>query len=333
MRNYIIALLLLFVNTALAQPSFSDLAVKPGSFSRMGFGARGIGMGNAMSAITDGNLVSYYNPAITVYQQNNSFQTSYTFLSFNRSLNFLNFTRKFDFYSKKDSLLLDRKPSSTAGVSVGIINSGFGKIDGRDNNGLKTKELSTSENQFFLSVANRFSDKLSIGISAKMYYYKLYEEITSTGIGLDIGALYKVDDEINIALMISDLNSKYSWDTAPVYDRNGITTTDNFPVLAKIGVSYNKKDIGLITGIEFENSNAGTNIIRFGFEYNIYQEFYLRAGLDQWNLSNQDWPVKPSAGFSYFKQFDGIIIGVDYAFQIEQYSSADRHIVGVSVNF
>jgi hypothetical protein len=290
-------------------------------------------MGNAMSAVTDGNLVSYYNPAITVFQKDNSFQTSYTFLSFDRSLNFLNFTRKFDFYSSKDTSKVDRKPSSTAGVSIGIINSGFSKIDGRDNNGLKTEELSTSENQFFLSVANRFSDRLSIGISAKMYYYKLYEDITSTGLGLDIGVLYLVNDEFNVAIMISDINSKYDWDTSPVYDRDGILTKDSFPLLKKIGLSYTRKDLGLITGIEFENSNAGTNILRIGAEYNIYDEFYLRAGLDQWNLSNQDWPVKPSAGFSYFKQFDGIIIGIDYAFQVEQYSSSDRHIVGVNVNF
>lgn len=333
MKKYFVLIFLFLFETIFAQPSFTELAVKPGAFSRIGFGARGIGMGNAMSAVTEGNLVSYYNPAVTVFQKDNSFQTSYTFLSFDRSLNFLNFTRKFDFYSSKDSANVDRKPRSTAGVSIGLINSGFGKIDGRDNNGLKTEELSTSENQFFLSVANKFSDKLSIGISAKIYYYKLYEDITSTGIGLDIGALYSVNDEFNIALMISDLNSKYSWDTAPVYERNGVTTTDKFPLLKKIGMSYFKRDIGLIIGAEFENSNVKTNILRFGAEYNIFENLFLRAGLDQWNLSNQDWPVKPSAGFSYFKHFDGIIIGINYAFQIEQYSSSDRHIVGLNLNF
>jgi hypothetical protein len=333
MKNLI--LIILFFTTAYnyGQPAFTEMGVKPGSFSRIGFGARGIGMGNAMIAVTEGNLVSYYNPAATVFQKDNSFQTAYTVLSLDRSLNFLNFTRKFDFYSSRDTSTIERKPSSTAGISVGIINSGVGKIDGRDNNGLKTEELSTSENQFFLSLANRFSDKLSVGVSAKMYYYKLYEEITSTAIGLDIGLLYNLNDEWNFALMISDINSRYDWDTAPVYDRDGITTKDQFPLLKKIGFSYMKRDYGLLIGVEFENSDAKTNILRFGAEYNIYDQFYLRAGLDQWNLSNQDWPVKPSAGFSYFKQFESIIAGISYTFQIEQYSPSDRHIVGVSVNF
>ncbi len=333
MKKSVIIISIFFTSLITAQPSFSELSVKPGSFSRLGFGARGIGMGNAMVAVTDGNLVSYYNPAVTVFQNDNSFQTSYTFLSLDRSLNFLNFTRRFDFFSSKDTSTLNRKPSSTAGVSFGIINAGVGKIDGRDNNGLKTQELSTSENQFFLSVANKFSERLSIGVSAKIYYYKFYEDITSTGIGLDIGMLYYISNEIKIAAMVSDINSKYDWDTAPVYDRDGIFTKDQFPLLKKIGFSYYSIKDRILLAFEFENSNAKTNILRFGAEYNIYDEFFIRAGLDQWNLSNQDWAVKPSAGFSYYKQFESFVAGVSYAFQVEQYSPYDRHVIGLNINF
>ena len=144
-----------------------------------------MGMGNAMSSITEGNIVSYYNPALSVFQEGNSFQTSYSFLSLDRSLNFVNFTRKFDFYSVKDST----KPRSTAGLSIGLINSGVSNIDGRDADGVQTGNLATSENQFFLGLANRFSDKVSVGIAFKLYYYKLYQQITATAFGIDIGGL------------------------------------------------------------------------------------------------------------------------------------------------
>lgn len=330
--NYFFTIVILLSSIAVAQPKFIDVNTKPGAFSRMGFGARGIGMGNTMSAVTDGNLVSYYNPALSPFQENNSFQTGYSFLSLNRSLNFLSFTRKFDFYSSKDTSI-NKKPSRTAGISAGIINSGVSGIDGRDNNGLPTGELSTSENQFFLSVANRFSEKFSIGISVKFYYYKLYEKITSSGLGIDLGALYKINNNWNVSLMISDLNSKYEWDTSPIYDQQGLTTTDNFPLLKKIGVSYNNLELKLITAIEFENSNAGTNIIRLGAEYNIYEGLFLRCGVDQFNLNNIEAAFKPSLGFSYAKSFGEFILSVDYAFMIEQYSSSDRHIIGVNINF
>ena len=228
----------------IAQPEFSKISSMPGAFSRMGFGARGIGMGNAMSAITDGNLVSYYNPALIVYQENNSFQTSYSFLSLDRSLNFLNFTRKFEFYSAKDSLIENPKPRATAGISIGVINAGVSKIDGRDNQGIKTGDLSTSENQFFLGLANKFSDKLSIGITIKFYYYKLYEEISTNSVGFDAGALYRVNDQWNVSLLISDINSKYKWDTSPVYELEGSTTEDKFPITKENWIELSKPAIG-----------------------------------------------------------------------------------------
>ena len=317
----------------IAQPKFTELAVKPGAFARMGFGARGIGMGNAVSSITEGELVSYYNPAITPFQENNSFQAGYSFLSLDRSLNFLSYTRRFDFYSSKDTISENRKPRTTAGLSIGVINSGVGKIDGRDNNGLPTGELSTSENQFFMGLAARVSEKFSLGVSVKFYYYKLYEEISSTGLGFDIGALYRINENFNVALVIADINSKYKWDTSPIYEQEGIISEDKFPNLRKVGVSYRNKEIGILGAIEFENSNAKSNILRAGVEYNIYDQFYIRGGLDQFNVSNTDWPVKPSLGFSFFQPFGNFVVGVDYAFQIEQYSGADRHILSVNFNF
>jgi len=331
--NKILFLIILFPLIGIAQPEFSKISSMPGAFSRMGFGARGIGMGNSMSSIIEGNIVSYYNPALIVYQENNSFQTSYSFLSLDRSLNFLNFTRRFEFYSAKDSLVENPKPRATAGISIGIINAGVGKIDGRDNQGIKTGDLSTSENQFFLGLANKFSEKFSIGIAIKFYYYKLYEEISTNSVGFDVGALYRINEQWNVSLMIADINSKYKWDTAPVYELQGATTEDKFPVLKKIGVSYHNQNLGLIASAEFENSNAETNILRLGAEYNLIENLFVRGGIDQFNLSNSDFPPKPALGFSYFKEFGNVTFGVDYAFMLEQYSPYDRHIVGLNVNF
>ena len=225
------------------------------------------------------------------------------------------------------------KPRNSAGFSAGLINAGVSNIDGRDNNGLPTGERSTSENQFFLSLANRFSQKFSIGVTAKLDYYKLFEEITTTNIGFDIGVIYRVNEEFTVSLAIIDINSKYKWDTSPVYEQDGVISEDKFPNLRKIGVSYFNQVIGLLASVEFENSSSETNILRGGIEYNIYNGFYLRGGIDQFNLSNTDWSVRPSLGFSFYKPFGSLVLGVDYAFVIEQYSSSDRHIIGLNFNF
>ena len=296
----------------------------PGAFSRMGFGARGIGMGNAFLAVTEGSVVAYYNPAVSVFQEGNSFQTSYTFLSLDRSLNFLSFTRRFDLGGKKEK---------AAGISVGIINSGVGKIGEYDGNGNKTGDLSTSENQIFLALGKRFSDHFALGIETKFYYYKLYQDIKANGLGVDLGLLYHINEQWNVAVAITDINSSYKWDSSTLYGQDGTNVTEKFPVLKKIGVSYYNKEAGLLASLEFESSNGETNIIRAGAEYNLIENLYLRAGVDQFNLSNSDFLPKPAAGFSYAKDFGGVLIGVDYAFMIEQYSPEDRHVVGLNVNF
>ncbi|MDD3557801.1 MAG: hypothetical protein PHW27_04435 [Melioribacteraceae bacterium] len=312
-----------------AQPEFSQIAGKAGAFSRMGFGARGIGMGNALSSVRTGNLSAYYNPALSVFQEGNNFQTGYSFLSLDHSLNFLNFTKRFEFGKKNEN----SKPASVAGMSAGIMNSGVSDIDGRDNQGIHTENLSTSENQFYLAVANRFSEKLALGLNIKFYYYKLYEEITSTAIGFDLGVVYSYNSNLAFSFVLTDINSKYKWDTTPVYEQAGTNSTDTFPLLKKIGASYYFDDVKLLTALEYENSNAGTNYLRGGIEYEVFENLFIRSGFDKLDFSNFDVPAIPSFGFSYFYTSSSVIIGAEYAFAIEPYSSSDRHIIGLNFNF
>jgi len=326
-------IVLILLNLSLivvAQPEFSKYNSMAGSFSRMGFGARGMGMGNSLGAAIDGNLVSYYNPALSAFQEGNYFQTSYSILSLDRSLNFLNFTKNFKFgKSKTDST----KPRSTAGISVGIINAGVSNIDERDNQGVKTSDLSTSENQFFLSLSNRFSDKLSLGVGLKFYYYKLYEEITSTAFGFDLGALYKYNNDLTFAIVISDINTKYKWDTSEIYGTEGNSTISKFPLLMKFAAAYKFDNPNLLATFEIEHSNSETDFLRFGAEYNIIESLYLRAGIDRLSISNSDIPMRPTFGFSYFSFLAGLNVGIDYAFVLEPYSSFDQHIIGVELLF
>lgn len=324
-------ILVLFLFTASAlycQTQTSEISSLPGAFSRMGFGARGMGMGNAMSSITEGNMISYYNPALSVFQTGNSLQSSYSILSMDRTQNFLGFTKRFVLREKSEG-----RSEQAAGISIGIINAGVSDIDERSTEGYKTGDISTSENQIFVALANKFSEKLALGLNIKFFYYDLYENITSSAVGFDFGAVYLLNDNINISLSVHDINSKYEWDTNEIYGQNGNNTVDEFPLLKKIGVSYKLENPNLIASVEFESSDAETNFIRFGAEYNIHEGFYLRGGVDKINLSNSDFPARPSMGFSYLYNLDTWFVGIDYAFVIEPYSTSDRHIIGINVNF
>jgi hypothetical protein len=331
MKNIIVILSIISL-TISAQTKFTEISSMPGAFSRMGFGARGIGMGNAVSAVNQGNTSSYYNPALVVFQEDNTFQTAYSFLSLNRSLNFLSFSKRFEFGKKEDESG-NIKPRSVAGISAGIINSGVSKIDGRDNQGNKTAEYSTSENQFFIAVGNKFSEKFSLGVAFKFYYYKLFEGLSSNGFGIDIGTFYSITNAIKFSFVLSDINSKYEWDTGGIYGSSGTTSKDKFPLLKKIGLSYKFDDPNILAAVEFESSNAGTNYIKVGTEYNIIPDLFLRCGVDKLNLSNTETPIRPSIGLSYFYNVSSFRFGFEYAFVIEPYAVGDQHIIGLYFNF
>ncbi len=333
MKSKLILGFLFIAATSIAQSQYSEISSQPGAFSRMGFGARGKGMANAMSAVTRGDLVSYYNPALSVFQEGNSFQTSYSFLSLDRSLNFLNFTRKFEFGMKNPDGTARTKPRSVAGISIGLINASVGDFKERDNQGLVVGDLEPFENQFFLGLAIRFSEKLAIGFNSKFYYSKLYDDVTSTSLGFDLGALYRFNEFLSLSFVLTDINSKYKWDTTTLYGQEGSTEPESFPVLMKIGASYYFENEKLLTSIEFESSNADTKFLRIGAEYNIFESLYVRAGVDRFNLSNTDYPVRPAIGFSYDHTFNSLVAGFDYAFVVEPYSAYDQHIIGISINF
>ncbi|MGK9367460.1 hypothetical protein ACSSWA_01000 [Melioribacter sp. Ez-97] len=332
MKRINLILIIMFFITAGVYGQFSRINSTAGSFSRLGFGARGMGMGNAMSSVTEGNLSAYYNPAVSVYQENSLFQASYSVLSLGRSLNFIGFTKKFGL-GKTVSSDGREKFRSYAGLSVGLINAGVSGIDVRDDAGEKIKSVSTSENQFFVAVANRFSEKLAVGVSFKFYYYSLYENMSATSVGIDIGAVYSVTKAINMSFVISDLNSSYKWDSSNIYGQNGRNTTDKFPLIKKVGLSYKFDDPDLLLSVEWQGSNANSNILRGGLEYQPVENLYLRGGLDRFELSEDDIPVRPSLGFSYLYGMKNLNLGINYAFVVEPYSTSDQHIIGINLLF
>ena len=305
----------------------------PGAFARMGFYARGMGMGNAMSAVVNGNLVGFYNPAVAPFQQENSVNAGYSFLSLERSLNFFSFTRKFELGRRLRANGKYSSPRSVAGLSFGVLSSGVSGIEERDNQGIKTGNISTSENLFFISLSNKFSQKLAVGITFKFYDYRLYKDVKASGLGFDFGAVYKFNNALTLSVLVQDINSKYRWDTNNLYGLEGRTTEDIFPVAKTLGASYFWKKFNLLLAAEFSSLRKDYNIFRFGAEWNIYENLYIRTGVDELNISDFNRPAKPSIGFSYSRDVKGWLIGFDYAYVFEPYSPSGIHVVGLNIKF
>lgn len=293
--------------------AYAQLGGLPGAFTRMGFTARGIGMGNAMTSVTKGDLNGLYNPSLSSFQDEHLINLSYSFLSFDRSLNFVSYTKNFK---------LPKQEQGGAGVTFAWINAGVSKIDGRDIDGFSIGELSTSENEFLFAPSIRVSPQVSIGAGFKLYYSKLYEGISSTSFGIDLGGLYKVSERLNLGLTIRDINSKYEWNTTDIYGQDGKQTKEKFPLLYTLGASYLlPKDFGIVS-LDFETSNKKSNIFRFGGEISPVKDFNFRAGVDRINISAEDvlGDARAMFGIGYLKSFTTYSVGIDYSFVIEPYS-------------
>jgi len=309
---------ILILNITILTLAHAQIGGKAGAYSRLGFGARGIGMGNALTAVTTGDVVGYYNPAILPSAEYRNITASFGILTLDRTLNFLSFSAPLE---------------PTAGISAGIINSGVSDIDGRDSDGEPTGPLRTSENQIFLSFANRFNAGFSVGITLKLLHYHLFTDVNSLTVGIDLGVLVPIGNSVTLGAAVRDINSDYKWDTSDLFGDNGNATIDEFPRLYTFGVAYKLPNgLGLVA-MDVEASNQKTLNIQTGVEIPLIPEITVRGGTGRIDLKEKGNGVKPTFGFTVRRSFEDWTPAVSYAYVVEPFSSSGMHIISLSVIF
>ncbi|RPI01393.1 MAG: PorV/PorQ family protein [Ignavibacteriae bacterium] len=289
---------------------------RAGAAMRMGFGARGLAMGNAMTSVINGDVQSYYNPAVVPFETEPTFAVTYGILSLDRKLNYLSYTKNL-------------KPN--AGFSLSIINAGVGNIDGYDRNAVQTGTLSTSENAFLLSFGLKPAEKFSLGVSVKVLYYSLYESVKSTTAGVDVGALYLLSQEWTLGAVVQDITAKYKWDTSKLYGQFGNTTAEYFPLRKRAGITWMPKEYPVMLTGEVEAIGSAV-FLRAGSELKISEGVYVRGGLDQIAVNN-DVPAKPALGLSVQTKVGTWTPSFQYAYVFEPYSPSGLHILSIVLRF
>lgn len=327
------------------------------AYSRMGFGARGIGLGNAGGAVTqEGEYHPYYNPAVLGFAEVYSASATYGYLPLDRRLNFVTFTGKI---------------GPDAAVGFAWINAGVSNIDGRNRDGNSTEMLSTSENLFLLSFARQFTDELSIGVSLRGYLASLFAEIqNSFSLGFDVGAVYRAYSDnmssLHLGVAVSDINAKYEWNTAPIYGQQGTTTKDALPISYKLAAAYSREKVfgmksiliasevqllsksfdGLQTVFITENGisisrneivpmKKSETYLKLGFMLQPIRELRLRAGIDRLGVQGVSLTeiARASAGFTIEYPIQEYLATIDYAILFEPYAPVGTSFFTFGVRF
>ena len=330
MKNFIIFSLL---SIALAIPAQAQNGTA-GSFSRLGFGARGQGMGNAMTTVNSGTVSTYYNPALSAFQEGHVLHGSSSFLALDRVLNQVSYTQMLRIYNKDANIYSDEPGVQTiSGISVTWINAGDAEIQGYDSDGFKTEMLSVFENQFAVNFGTRFSDRLAVGFNAKFYYSGLYDGVTSSGFGLDVGLLYTVSPVLRIGLVAQELLTKYKWDTSDLYGpQYGNATEDAFARVYRAAVGYTLPDDYGIAAAEVEMIDD-VLLGRLGVEVPVAKNIWLRGGVERLDFSDAGIDPRPSFGFSVAQPVAQLQPVIHYAFILEPVAPSPTHVLSFALQF
>ncbi len=282
----------------------------PGSNFMYGTNARDVALsGSTISAYNRG-YNAFINPSLLSNIKNNEYGFSYFLMSLDRSI---------------QSVSISRPLPPSAGVSLSFFRSGTDNINGTDDFGDSTGNLSNSEGYGMISFGVHNNTNLSAGFNIKTYFNNL-DEYSANGIGFDLGLLYQ-KEYINMALKINNLSSGYSWKIDSNYE-------EEIPINYAIGFSYHKfKNLLILSQIDFvpifedlAKNEKFYSRLRFGFEYMIdYNKttpISLRMGMKE---LNED--VSFSLGFGMpFKIGKNLNLYLDYALDLGVMNEGIGHL-------
>lgn len=334
-------LLLLALVLLAAAPATAQYA---GSYARIGFGARGIAMGGGLVADVFSEASPYYNPALAPRIQRQGLDAAAGFLTFDRDLQHLQFAFPLP---------------PRAGIAVGLIRAGVEGIDGRDNAGYHTGELSTQEYVIFTAFGVRMSERVAGGLGLRFYHADLSPDVDPiVSIALSLGLTAQFTDHLALGFAVDDLLARYRWDTSSAFGASGKQTTDRFPVRVRFGGAYQVAGgRGTITaevetrvqGAERRTErvvelggvpqvftdNERVRLLDTGFhlgaEYWLAEPFALRLGADRLGRGDLE-AAAPAFGFALRQPLGEIAARLDYTAVLEPYGLGVMHLVNLHLD-
>ncbi|MFC1693422.1 PorV/PorQ family protein [Candidatus Latescibacterota bacterium] len=292
-----------------------------GEFMRIGAGARAMGMGNAYTAV-EGDIYScYFNPAGLASMRQSQFALSFRYLSMDRMFKYLVFGRPI---------------GPDADFAVSWISAGTEDIMGRDLNGNPTTSLRDNRNAFTLTFSRNVTEWISIGLNAKMAFWKLADE-DAKAVGFDLGVILRPYNRLTAAFVVRDLNSRFTWQSKRwkkyISDKDGgqsLEKEDKFPLYYTGGLSYKlfSDKLLLSSTLEFvEDNPVGLDL---GISYACIDRLTIRTGVYNYTSSDKLNSGSFTAGFTL--KVSGSL-QFDYAYASDGIEQDNLHVVSLLMHY
>jgi len=281
------------------------------AFSRMGLGARALGMGGAFVAVADDGFASSFNPAGLVQLKRPTFSASYRFMSLDRKLSYVSYQQPIK-----------------GGAAVGLywINAGVSNVETRDYEGKITGELNNHENLVNFSFAKRIINIFSAGLNIK-YSQSNLAVLDANTVGFDLGVLFTPYEKIRIGLAADNIGMNYSWNSGKYwqeFDQIGTDTKENFPLNFKLGASYLLLKDRLLLSVQADKNTEQSARLHFGAEFWGVKYLAGRLGYNDGSFT---------FGFGINYKVKSITFELDYAFISSQVGINPDNLVSMGIEF
>ncbi len=292
-------LLLLTVTTVWAQ---NDGAGNTGlAFLKLGVTSRAISMGESVVSNSNDASATHYNPAAL----------------FNGSKVNMVFMHNVQVLGVRTEFLAGRVKFNKLAIGFSLNNTSVDNIQIREIPGASTGEFTAQNLAFGLSLGYKLGDNLSIGMTGKFLFEKIYVD-NASGIALDLGGLYSKEN-FALGIAISNLGSMSQLKSQAT----------KLPSAIRLGGSYNFYLVGisskLTVGVDgYKVLDGGKFHANTGAEL-LYKDFLaLRVG---YQSGYENKSITTGIGLKY-KAFS-----LDYAFVPYKYSQGSSHTITIGTNF
>ena len=291
--------IIIFGNYSYAQ---NDGAGNTGlSFLKLGVGAESIAMGEAFASLSDDASAVVYNPARLSFGDKTNVMAMH-----NSSVQDLTN----DFVAAKFSL------GTKLSLGVGLLRSGVNDIEIRTIPGESQGTFNSDNLSLGISLAYLVNPTLSIGMTSKFLYEKIYVDDAS-GVGFDVGANY-VKDNLSLAFVIANFGE--------INELKDEAT--KLPTSLRLGGGYKfgKNDLKYRIGLEgFKVLDGGSFHIHSGGEVGYKDFLFVRAG---YQSGYENKGITTGIGFKYKG------IKLDYAFipYTNEFGNSNTFSLGISFN-
>tara|TARA_B100000029_G_scaffold516203_1_gene627626 strand:+ start:9395 stop:10312 length:918 start_codon:yes stop_codon:yes gene_type:complete len=292
---------------------FAHLYGYTGAGSRYGYSARSFALSDAMVADEYHTFQSFSNPSSLNQCDGSNYGISFFNMSLNRSIQ--------TFYFSKGL-------PGNAGLSLAILRSGVSDFMGKDSFNNPTNHISMSDYYGLLSFGLK-----GFGLSIKMHYSNLHvdedhtDRYSGNSIILDFGWSTFITDQFKFAFKVENIINPYlNWDI-DIADGFSHSYSEDYPLILSIGLMYkiNQKHRFLTQFDKINLSDGYLTLSRFGYEYNLLKNYFIRLGLK----GDNDFRL----GFGYiFNINDTFPLMMDYSLDLGSENEGISHLFTWSFN-